>query len=136
MRVICPPQQKLEAGHDVVGELTARLTEVLAENTLLKSQPVRKEVMQVQVPQYIDRPETVAKVAVLERQILELNSKRLKIAVDAAPQKTPVPAPVVQIQEKVIDRIVEKVPTRAWALLIAACVACMGMGLIAGKLLH
>lgn len=83
--------------------LEARLTEVLAENERLKSQSVRREVVQVQVPQYIDRPELVEQVDALKKQVTALEGYRLQgINKIVSAPKAVAADPEIRLVEKVV----------------------------------
>ncbi len=83
--------------------LAARLTEVLAENERLKSQSVRREIVQVQVPQYIDRPELVSQLETLKKQVSALEGYRLQgiNKIVSAPTQA---KPEVRVLEKIVTK--------------------------------
>ena len=132
MRVTSPPMNGNGSTDDVVGALSARLTEVLVENQSLKSQSIRKEVVHVQVPQYLDRPETVTEIANLKKQVESLNKYRLQIVPGTEKTKALHPSVITNT----VDRIVYKTDIRLVYVEIVLCLVVAVLGFIAGRSLH
>jgi hypothetical protein len=128
MYVTSPPKGA-ETNDDAMSAMSARLTEVLVENASLKSQSVRRDVIHVPVPQYVDRPETVAEIANLKKQVDALNKYRLQVVPDAS-QKTHPAARIIETQ--IVDRVVNRVPSwMLWACVYSG-IALLTVGYIVG----
>ena len=118
MRVVLPPGQPTEETRDI-DAITARLTEVLADNERLRSASVKTPVKQVIVDRVVDNPILLEKIETQRKQIEALEKARLSVVASVkSPSK-----PVVEVKtiETVVDRVVEVIPK--WMLL-----ACLGGG--------
>lgn len=124
-------------GMELAQSLQARLTEVLVENERLKSQSGRRDVVHVQVPQYVDRPELVSQIDVLKKQIEALEKARLS-AVASVRQQGPEKI-ITKVVEKIVEkepeiRVLEKIVTKTSAVSIYVTVATGLVGAIIGAL--
>lgn len=128
MRVVqAPAIGSPDAGQTAA--LMAAIHELSAENNRLKAQNGKIQVKQVIVDRPVDNPVLLERLAEKEKQIEALEKARLGHvgAVRSATRIEYVPT------DRIVDRVVEKVPSWLVYAIIAGGVSLLGIGVMVGR---